>query len=345
MKQLLVIAMAALAITSCNDSGSLLDNNTPTEITLNGNVQGLTSYGSQNNSGLEQGSKVHVWIDKISGKSQRTSLYADNVLTVGADGRLTGGNPMFYPTDGDSVIFYAVYDNIADHSNFWGKDSTHTVTHTVAQDQTSGTNGYALSDLLYCRKVITSPYLAKQVNLNFDHLLSKLEIVLLKGSETPEISKAEILNTQLTAQLSPIKDSIPFEECIVGYEDGYPIREYENRWKIKAIGDAGSITIDHELTDSDKINTAPKINAAIIVPQDYSTRFPTGYFDFIRLTTIDGKELVCKVDPYFLSNFKPGYKYRFVIEVKDNPNIQLVSMSVSVAPWNEESVDGEAEMK
>lgn len=80
------------------------------------------------------------------------------------------------------------------------------------------------------------------VNLQFEHLLSKIEVVLVKGAGSPEIAKMEILNTKLEAVFTPDKQS---------------------NFEVVENGTAGDnpIEIDIDLTDAKPLQTRPVMRA------------------------------------------------------------------------------------
>ncbi|WP_455608843.1 fimbrillin family protein, partial [Bacteroides rodentium] len=241
--------------------------------------------------------------------------------TVGDDRTtLSGGNPMYFPSTGNAVNIYAIHGNIAETSfaNFWNTS----ITHSVLQDQQSSVSeagkGYAGSDLVYC-KLGNVPRKKDAVNLQFKHLLSKIEVVLVQGNGAPGIDKVEILNTKLDAVFTPSKTA---------------------DWAVSASGDNNPITIDKGTTpktdaeDDNKDNDV--LNEAIIVPQTLQ-----GGTQFIRITTNKGGQLFYSL-PTEGRRFEAGKKYRYTITA----NLTGLDVTATIGDWKPtEDTSDDAEME
>lgn len=161
------------------------------------------------------------------------------------------------------------------------------------------------------------------VNLQFEHLLSKIEVVLVKGAGSPEIAKMEILNTKLEAVFTPDKQS---------------------NFEVVENGTAGDnpIEIDIDLTDAKTAaNTASdegkELNEAIIVPQELAQGTA-----FIRVTTAEGGVLIYRLPED--KTFDPAKKYRFTVTANLT---ELKVVSAKITDWTKETGDdnGTAEME
>lgn len=157
MKKYLFIAAAALALTACsNDENLLNDSNEPVEIRLSSSlqVQSRASHGLDTQ--IQEGQTVTVWVDE-NDNDTNPELYND-VLQVCKGGTLVSatGTAMYFPSSGNAVNIYAIYGRLSlddDDTTFWGEKQT----HTVYTNQTTGeSNGYAVSDLVYCRMPVSS---------------------------------------------------------------------------------------------------------------------------------------------------------------------------------------------
>lgn len=276
----MLFAAATLTLAACTGDELLDKPNAPdaqVELRLTSalEVQSRGAHGLD--SQLKEGEAVHVWVDDATtGKS----LYSNNTLTAGSDGALTGGETMYFPATCNSASIYAIHGNFAentDYTNFWGAEQT----HTVMQHQRSDGRGYAQSDLVYCKlSNVSRNGNPTTVGLTFEHLLSKVEVVLVQGAGSPTISKVEILNTKLEAKFTPSKTG----ETIT----------------VTASGTENPIEIDNDLSD---------VNEAVIVPQTLKKGT-----EFIRITITGGEKLVYKLPAD--KTFKPGEKYRFTITVE-----------------------------
>lgn len=278
----MLFAAAALTLAACTGDELLDKPNAPgaqVELRLTSGLEVQTRGAHGLDSQLKEGEAVHVWVDDATtGKS----LYSNNTLTAGSDGALTGGETMYFPATCNSASIYAIHGNFAentDYTNFWGAEQT----HTVAKDQRTGqaTDGYAQSDLVYCKlSNVSRNGNPTTVGLTFEHLLSKVEVVLVQGAGSPTISKVEILNTKLEAKFTPSKTG----ETIT----------------VTASGTENPIEIDNDLNAD---------NEAVIVPQTLKKGT-----EFIRITITGGEKLVYSLPAD--KTFKPGEKYRFTITVE-----------------------------
>lgn len=314
MKKYLFFAAAALALASCSNDENVLDNaNEPVEIRLTSGLQVQTRATHDLDTKLKADEKVSVWVDD-AGKS--SELYAKNELTADGSGNLSG-TAMYFPSTGNAVNIYAIHGNLTDYTTFWGESQT----HTVAQDQTSGGGkiGYATSDLVYVKKENVART-TQAVNLQFKHLLSKVEVVLVQGKGAPDIKKVEILNTKLQASFTPDKT---------------------NGCTITAAGEIAddtknAITIDNGITKSENASTNPTLNEAIIVPQTI-----TASTQLFRITTDNDGTLYYKV-PDSGVTFEGNKKYRYTITA----NLTGLTVTCSIDDWDSTtSASGNAEME
>ena len=314
MKKYLFFAAALFTLAACNNDDNLpTDNpNAPVEIRLSSGIQVQTRAAHNNlDTRLAAGEEVRVWVDDADSGVDKPNLYKNNILTVGDDQTtLSGGNPMYFPSTGNAVNIYAIHGNFepnTDWSNFWSTN----ITHTVKQNQQSGESntGYAVSDLVYCKSGNVPPNSnPTTVNLQFEHLLSKIEVVLVEGAGAPKIKQVEIINTKLQTKFTPDK---------------------ENGVDVKADGpeEENPILIDIDTTpeadakDGDKTNDI--LNEAIIVPQKVG-----GGKQFIRITTDEGGKLFYSL-PEGGETFLSGKKYRYTITA----NLTGLTVTATIGDW------------
>lgn len=316
MKKYLFFAAAALALASCSNDGNMPDNaNDPVEIRLTSGLQVQSRATHNLDTQLKSGEKVYVWVDDAGSGVTSPELYAKNELTADGNGNLSGSTAMYFPSTGNAVNIYAIHGNLTEYTTFWGTQQT----HTVATDQTSGVDktGYATSDLVYCKKDNVART-SQAVNLQFSHLLSKMEVVLVRGDGAPNISKVEILNTKLQATFTPDKTS----GCSVTAA-GEIADDTKN-----------AITIDNGTTASAD-SESPTLNEAIIVPQTVNAGT-----QLFRITTDNGGTLYYKV-PDGGVTFAGSKKYRYTITAK----LTGLTVTCTISDWTTgESVSGDAEM-
>lgn len=318
----ILFAAAAIALAACSNDGLPGDDpNAPVEIRLTGGLEVQTRTSHDLDMMLKPGKQVHVWVDD-AGNVVDKELYKARELTAGDDGALTG-ETMYFPQTGNAVNIYAIHGNFGEATDwseggFWATE----ITHTVAQNQKSGEDGYAKSDLVYA-KSMNIARTKEAVNLQFEHLLSKIEVVLVKGAGSPEIAKMEILNTKLEAVFTPDKQS---------------------NFEVVENGTAGDnpIEIDIDLTDAKTAaNTASdegkELNEAIIVPQELAQGTA-----FIRVTTAEGGVLIYRLPED--KTFDPAKKYRFTVTANLT---ELKVVSAKITDWTKETGDdnGTAEME
>lgn len=318
MKKYLLFILAALALTACsNDENS--DTNAPVELRLTSSLDVQTRATHNLDTQLENGEQVHVWVDDAITDKE---LYADNILTAGDNGALTDGDLMYFPETGNGVDIYAIHGNWGSTAltDFWGTEQT----HSVEQDQKSSGSGYAQSDLVYVKKTdVARGSNPTTVNLTFAHLLSKVEVVLVRGAGYPNISKVEILNTKLDAKFTPNKES-GITATADGTIDGTTLNAIEIDQTLTSRSNATG-------TDESKKN----LNEAVIVPQTLASGTA-----FIRITVGDG-ELIYRLKEE--TTFAPATKYRYTITA----NLTGLEVTATITPWNPETGDdsGVAEME
>lgn len=322
MKNYILLAAAALMLGACSNNENLDNPNGPVELRLTSGLEVQTRNSHNLDTRLKNGEEVHVWVDDATTDKE---LYADNTLTAGDQGALTGGITMYFPETGNNVDIYAIHGNWGSTAltGFWGTE----LTHSVAQDQRTGqdTDGYAQSDLVYAKSTdVSRAGNPTTVNLIFTHLLSKVEVVLVRGEGYPNINKVEILNTKLDAKFTPNRES-EITATADGTIDGTTLN---------------AIEIDKDLTSGKNAagddESKKKLNEAIIVPQTLAKGTP-----FIRVTTNEGGELIYRLKEE--TTFALATKYRYTITA----NLTGLEVTATITPWNQKTGDdnGTAEMQ
>ena len=245
MKQYLFLATALLGLAACNETENLsgYDGQVELRFTSGINVQTRSSHGLDTQP--KDGETVHLWIDDSKNRQQtidQENLYENILLTKegGVAGTLSGSTPMYFPLTGNDVNIYALHTNATWFGNTYPARS---LTHTVAADQRSETDGYATSDLTYAKLTgVPRSGNPTPVAVQFRHLLSKVEVILKKGVGENDflagITKVEILNTLPQAQFTLDKEKPAYGKNT----------ELPDGIEITADGTAQNITIDTDIT-------------------------------------------------------------------------------------------------
>lgn len=317
LTNLMVATLMFIACSKEDNSGDNWDG----LLHLSSGVATLTRSTHNLDEKIAQSETVWLYVDGSKTDKDAVQYYGKQITANGNNG-FTDAGSMYFPTEETSINLYAFHINEKGTSGLSGDNyPSSQLTHQVAQDQQSSTNGYAKSDLLYAKTSLTKENAKSSggaVALPFKHLLSKIEVVLKKDVSlgNAAISKVEILNTKLEGTFTPSKTA-EFSVTVSGSEGDNPIE------------------IDRDITDS---SGSDKLNEAIIIPQTISEGTA-----FIRVTLSTGSVLTYLLDDGNSGtssvSFASGAKYRYTITAK----LTGLTVTSSISSWSgNSSASGEA---
>ncbi len=321
-KQWMAAAAALMVLAGCSNDENMYDG--PVEIRLSSGIEVQTRATHNLDTQLGDGEQVHVWVnDATTGDA----LYENNVLTKGSGGVLSG-TTMYFPQTGNNVNIYALHGNVTLTGDAYPEGTA--LTHTVAADQRSSAAtagaGYQGSDLVYAKIEDQSRTRVPQttVTLNFHHLLSKVEVVLIQGQGDGNflnnISSLQVLNTLPTAGFTLKKAGADYGKNA----------ERTDGIEVTASGTATPILLDIDVSPADASTDESDqvLNEAIIVPQTVNSGIP-----FIQVNLTDGAEFI-----YNLANttqFESGKKYTYIITVRETG----LEVQSQISDWTEGTGD------
>lgn len=321
MKKQLIFAAVVLALAACSNDESLNPYDGPVEIRLSSGIEVQTRAMHSLDTQLGDGERVHVWVDDAT---TNAALYENNALEKGNGGTLSGGTTMYFPQTGNNVDIYALHGNVTLTGNTFPENTP--LTHTVAADQrssiTTAGQGYQGSDLVYAKStdVARNGVPTTTVELNFHHLLSKIEVVLIEGDGDGDfldnISTLQVLGTKLNADFTLTKAGAAYGKNT----------ENQDGIEVTASGDPTPISLDTGVSDASAEAANQVLNEAIIVPQEIAANTP-----FIKITLAQNGEQG-SVFTYNLekaTTFESGKKYRYVITVRETE----LKVTSSIEPW------------
>ena len=185
MKQSAIIyAMAALALTACSNDENLDNLNGPVKLCLTSGLEVLTRATYTQSTSLTEGEKVYAWVDDAKTSE---SEYLARELEADSNNGFTYDD-MYFPETGNGISIYAMHGkfnpSFSEGNAFPGTEG---MAFTVEADQSGMGTAYTHSDLLYATKQNVART-KENVELTFYHMLSKMEIAIVRGDGAPELA-------------------------------------------------------------------------------------------------------------------------------------------------------------
>lgn len=164
----------------------LLGDNWDGRIHISSNVATLTRATHSLDTKIGKDVKVWLYLDKTDG----TQVDYKELTSDGSNG-FTGDEALYYPASETSINLYGLHMNNSSISTMPTTFPTSSQTHSVESDQKKPSSdggsdpaNYAKSDLIYAKVTGKTKDAVRTANgkieLEFTHLLSKIEVVLKK---------------------------------------------------------------------------------------------------------------------------------------------------------------------
>lgn len=296
------MAAAALILAGCaNDENGIDNGAVKLRLTSGVEVQQTRAFTATQSTSITAGEMVSVWVDDAGAMPDPTPLYEANQLTATA-GNGFSGSDMFFPATGNKVNIYAVHGNFTAPFTSGAAFPTTAVEYSVAADQSKGGKAYTNSDLLYAyeKEVARS---SNPVQLTFYHMLSKLELAIVKGEGAPELATTDAVklgDVTLKGNFTPSTSADMSDQS-----------QRADMLLDASTTSTGDMTLGQ--TTCEDFDTKVNYNEAILVPQDMKDKVLT-------FTLADGGTLKYTIPAFKTTSgkavFESGKKYQYHITLK-----------------------------
>lgn len=183
----------ATTLTSCTKNYNYYDcpegGGEQNRITLSSEVQFGVTPRLQDEQ-IVDGQSLTLFVTRTGSVAEENQLYKNNRITANGIGGFTYRIPMFYPSDGTAVDFYAIHPYSADAT------LENVISFNIQTDQSIEAN-YLNSDLLFGLRTNSNPQVSA-VPLTFYHKLSKLNFIVNTGDASIDLnnlSEISVLGT------------------------------------------------------------------------------------------------------------------------------------------------------
>lgn len=174
-RNILSIALLSMILAACNNDNSLspTTDNADTPIYIQAGINGTDTRAGYAEGELTEGSFGLFLTTDGSGNDQRYNC--SNLKVTYDEGWTTGDTQLLWMNDDANVSYYAYlpYDEAVTDENY---------SFTVQADQSSEAN-VKQSDFLLALPKTTTARNGNAIAVNFNHILSKLNVILERGSE------------------------------------------------------------------------------------------------------------------------------------------------------------------
>lgn len=344
--KLFLITIAGLLIVACGNESDLVNNHSQerVEIKLGSslNVATRAAFTATQGEEIASGEIIYAWIDDVGDPSATpTPIAASEYVTgwtLSAAAPVNTGDPQvlnsvgpnkyYFPTTGRNINIYALHGNfgtaVTEGTTTWATFET-SLTHSVEKNQNSDGN-YEKSDL-FCAHLLNKGKTDGTLNLPFNHVLSKVEVYLFRGTgvsaaDLSNISSITLKSPELTGDVTLTKPSdATTQVASVAVPETSNKDDITMRLQKDASGvDKSSEAPEGFSPDDDDMN-AYAFGEAVIIPQTIGTPGETPVTaDFISVNFSEGGSLVAKV----AQTFDAGTRYRFFIIV-NRTGLQLTA--------------------
>lgn len=306
----MTMAATALILAGCSNDENGMDNGL-VELRLTSGVTAQTrAYTPTQSTTISNGEKVSVWVDD-AGTATSRPLYEAVQLTADGNNDFTG-QVMYFPETGNKIDIYAVHGNFT--SAFTSRsDFPNGAEYKVEADQSSVDNktNYIKSDLLYAyQKGVARS--ANPVNLNFYHMLSKLELAIKIGNGAPGLATSagavKLNGVTLNGKFTPSTTAVMGEQS-----------QRAAMLEAATSVSTGDMTLGQQ-TCSDFTDGNVYYNEAILVPQDMGDKTLT-----FKLS--DGGTLTYTFPTS--TSFVSGKKYQYQITL----DLTGITVTSSIENW------------
>ena len=315
MKQTIVLACAALMLAACSKEENGGMTNGRTELRLASGIEAVTR-GDVQNTAIVADETVWAWVSDAGKSGTDVALYDAEKLTAQAGGGLAGnpGRPMYFPQTGNAVNIRALHGTF--NETFTEGETAFPiggVGFTVAENQSAGGDAYVKSDLLYAASNdVARSGNPTTVSLKFYHMLSKLELKIVRGEGvTDAVEKVTLGGVAVCGTFTPAEDA--------------DLTQQTTRAAMIASGEqSATMTLGGAFWDEGTKTT----NDAIVVPQSIGGKKMT-------FTLASGGELVYTIPEG--KAFESGRKHVYIVTLKGTE----LSVDSTIEPW--EDSEGETE--